>query len=147
MRRFSVSRSAVFPKWLLYAIVSVLWWSIFGFLGKVGADRISPSQMQLFFTIGMVPVAVLCAFRLKFRIAGKKLGIFYSLLMGILAALASLAFFAAMKKGDASLIAPVTSLYPALTVVLAVVFLKEKLNWVQLCGLTLALVSIAILST
>jgi transporter family protein len=125
----------------------MLWWSIFGILGKVGADRISPSQLQLFFTIGMIPVAILCAFRLRFKFVAEKSGIFYSLLMGILAALASLAFFAALQKGKASLVAPVTSLYPALTVVLAMIFLKEKLNGVQLCGLIFAMVSIVILST
>jgi transporter family protein len=51
-----------------------------------------------------------------------------------------------MKSGKASLIAPATSLYPALTVILAVVILKEKLNKVQLFGLFLALVAIVILS-
>jgi transporter family protein len=142
-----VGQVKVIPKWLLYAIIALFWWGIFGFLGKVGSDRISPSQMQIFFTIGMVPVAVVCAFRLKFRIATERLGVAYSLLMGIIAALGSLAFFAAMKTGKASLIAPATSLYPALTVVLAVIFLKEKLNKVQLCGLFLAMVSIVILST
>jgi len=138
--------SKLFPKWLVYAIVALIWWGIFGFLGKVGADRISVSQMQIFFTIGMVPVAIVCAYRLKFRIAAEKLGVGYSLLMGILAALGSLAFFAAMKSGKASLIAPATSLYPALTVILAVVVLKERLNRVQLCGLFLAMLSIVILS-
>jgi bacterial/archaeal transporter family protein len=125
----------------------MFWWGIFGFLGKVEAERISPSQLQLFFTIGMIPVAILCMFRLKFKIAVKKTGIFYALLMGVLSALGCLAFFAAMQKGKASLVAPVTSLYPALTVILAVIFLKEKLNKVQLCGLALAMVSFAILST
>jgi transporter family protein len=67
--------------------------------------------------------------------------------MGIISALGSIAFFAAMKIGKASLIAPTTSLYPALTVILAVIVLKEKLNKVQLCGLFLAMISIAILST
>jgi transporter family protein len=142
-----VGQSKIFPKWLLYAIIAMVWWGIFGFLGKVGSDRISPSQMQIFFTIGMVPVAVVCTFRLKFRIAPEKRGVAYSVLMGIISALGSIAFFAAMKTGKASLIAPATSLYPALTVVLAVIVLKEKLNKVQLCGLFLAMVSIAILST
>lgn len=142
-----MGQTKVIPKWLLYAIIALFWWGIFGFLGKVGSDRISPSQMQIFFTIGMVPVAVVCAFRLKFRIATEGRGVAYSLLMGVIAALGSLAFFAAMKTGKASLIAPATSLYPALTVVLAVIFLKEKLNKVQLCGLFLAMVSIVILST
>ncbi len=134
------------PKWLIYSLVSVLWWGIFGFLGKVGSDRISPAQMQIFFTIGMVPVAIVCAFRLKFQIATNKRGVSYSVLMGLFAALGSLAFFGAMKSGKASLVAPVTSLYPALTVLLALVVLKEKLNKVQTLGLILAMASIVILS-
>jgi transporter family protein len=134
------------PKWLVYSLVSVLWWGIFGFLGKVGSDRISPAQMQIFFTIGMVPVAIVCVLRLKFRIATNKRGVSYSVLMGIFAALGSLAFFGAMKSGKASLVAPVTSLYPALTVLLALVVLKEKLNKVQTLGLILAMASIVILS-
>jgi uncharacterized membrane protein len=134
------------PKWLLYAILALLWWGVFGFLGKVGSDRITPSQMQFFFTIGMLPVAFACACRLKFKIASNKRGVSYSLLMGILAALGSLAFFAALKVGRASLIAPATSLYPALTVALAVLFLRERLNKVQILGLFAALASIAILS-
>ena len=134
------------PKWLSYSLVSLLWWGIFGFLGKVGSDRISPAQMQIFFTIGMVPVAIVCVFRLKFQIATNKRGVSYSLLMGLFAALGSLAFFGAMKNGKASLVAPVTSLYPALTVLLALVVLKEKLNKVQTLGLILAMASIVILS-
>ena len=141
-----VGQPKLFPRWLVYAIIALPWWGIFGFLGKVGSDRISPSQMQIFFTLGMIPVALVCAIRLRFRIATEKLGVGYSLLMGIIAALGSLAFFAAMKSGNASLIAPATSLYPALTVILAVIFLKEKLNKVQFIGLILALVAIVILS-
>lgn len=134
------------PKWLLYAILALLWWGVFGFLGKVGSDRITPSQMQFLFTIGMLPVALACAYRLKFKVASDKRGVSYSLLMGVLAALGSLAFFAAMKAGRASLIAPATSLYPALTVALAVLILRERLNKVQILGLFAALASIVILS-
>lgn len=134
------------PKWLVYSLISLLWWGIFGFLGKVGSDRISPTEMQVFLTIGMVPVAIGCVFRLKFQIATSARGVSYSVLMGIFAALGTLAFFGAMKSGKASLVAPVTSLYPALTVLLALVVLKEKLNKVQTLGLILAMASIVILS-
>ena len=133
------------PKWLIYSLLSVLSWGVFGFLGKVGADRISPAQMQIFFTIGVVPLAVVCVVRLRFKFATSKRGVSYSVLMGICAALGCLAFFGAMKVGKASLVAPVTSLYPALTVLLALIVLKEKLNKVQTLGLILAMASIVIL--
>jgi len=141
-----VLQRKLLPKWLFYVVLALLWWGVFGFLGKVGSDRVSPSQMQFLYTLGQLPVVIVCAFRLKFRIASSKRGVLYSLLMGLLGALGSLAFFAAMKMGQASLIAPTTSLYPALTVLLAVLFLKERLNKVQLLGLVVAMVSITILS-
>jgi bacterial/archaeal transporter family protein len=134
------------PKWLIYSLLSLFWWGIFGFLGKVGSDRISAPQMQIFFTIGVIPVAIVCVIRLRFKIATERLGTFYAVLMGIFAGLGSLAFFAAMKIGKASLVAPVTSLYPALTVVLALIVLKERLNKIQVLGLFLAMASIVILS-
>jgi bacterial/archaeal transporter family protein len=136
----------ILPKWLLYSLLSLFWWGIFGFLGKVGADRISPSQMQIFFTLGMIPVAIVCALRLRFKIASNLRGVSYSVSMGLFAALGVLAFFGAMKTGKASLVAPLTCLYPALTVVLALILLKERLNKVQTLGLFLAMVSIVILS-
>jgi bacterial/archaeal transporter family protein len=133
------------PKWLIYSLLSLLSWGIFGFLGKVGSDRISAAQMQIFFTIGVVPLAVVCIYRLRFKIATSKRGVSYSVMMGIFAALGCLVFFGAMKTGKASIVAPVTSLYPALTVLLALIVLKEKLNKVQILGLILAMASIVIL--
>src|SRR5881396_1307235 len=83
------------PKWLVYALLSLLWWGIFGFLGKIGSDRISAAQMQIFLTIGVVPVGVVCVLRVNFKIATDKLGVGYAVLMGVLAGLGCLAFFAA----------------------------------------------------
>jgi bacterial/archaeal transporter family protein len=101
--------------------------------------------MQIFFTIGVVPLAAVCAVRLRFKIATSKRGVSYSMIMGVVAALGCFAFFGAMRAGKASLVAPITSLYPALTVLLALIVLKEKLNKVQILGLILAMASIVIL--
>ncbi len=134
------------PKWLLYALLALFWWGLFGFLAKIGSDRISAAQMQIFLTIGAIPLVLVCAIRLNFKIATHKLGVTYAILMGVCAALGLLAFFAAMKSGTASLVGPVTSLYPALTVALALIVLKEKVGKTQVFGLILAVVAIVILS-
>ena len=44
-------------------------------------------------------------------------------------------FLLAFSKGKASLVAPVSSVYPAVTVVLAVRFLKEKVSLIQVLGI------------
>jgi transporter family protein len=57
------------------------------------------------------------------------------------------AFYTALESGKASVIAPLTSLFPLVTVLLAVVILKERLNYGQYAGLALALAAIYLLST
>ena len=51
-----------------------------------------------------------------------------------------------MENGKASLVGPVTSLFPLLTVLLAISILKERINRIQVAGVVLGLISIAILS-
>ena len=73
-------------------------------------------------------------------------GVGYAVLIGVLAGLGGIAYFAAMESGKASLVGPVTSLFPLLTVVLAMIFLKERMNQIQVAGIILGLVAIAVLS-
>lgn len=132
------------PKWLQYAVLCIFWWGVFGFLSKIGSDRASPAQMQILFTIGMLPVVAIALSRRN--IGRDRLGIGYGVLIGVLAGLGGMAYFAAMKNGEASLVGPVTSLFPLLTVVLAVFILKERMNPVQIAGIGLGLTAIVILS-
>lgn len=134
------------PKWLAYSLLCLFWWGVFGFLAKLGADRISARHMQVLFTVGMIPLVILAFFRSRRRIDTDRLGVLYGVLNGVFAGLGGLAYFAAMGTGKASIVGPVTSLFPLLTVVLAVSLLKERMNRVQMFGVGLALLSISILS-
>ena len=47
-----------FPVWLWYALLCIFWSGLWGFLSKIGSVAASPLQMQILFTLGMLPVAV-----------------------------------------------------------------------------------------
>ena len=47
-----------FPVWLWYALLCIFWWGLWGFLSKIGSVAASPLQMQILFTLGMLPVAL-----------------------------------------------------------------------------------------
>jgi transporter family protein len=132
------------PKWLRYALLSIFWWGVFGFLSKIGSAKASPIQMQILFTVGMLPLVA--AALLRGKIDRDRVGAAYGVLIGVLAGLGGIAYFAAMQAGKASLVGPVTSLFPLLTVLLAVGILKERMNKVQFAGVVLGLISIAVLS-
>ncbi|HEY7307620.1 MAG TPA: EamA family transporter [Bryobacteraceae bacterium] len=132
------------PKWLRYALLCIFWWGVFGFLSKIGSTKASPIQMQILFTIGMLPLVAAALLRRK--IDRDRVGAAYGVLIGVLAGLGGIGYFAAMQAGKASLVGPVTSLFPLLTVLLAVGILKERMNKIQVAGVIVGLISIAVLS-
>jgi EamA-like transporter family protein len=58
----------------------------------------------------------------------------------------TLGYYAALREQNASVVTPLTGVFPVLTVVLAFVVLRERLNKLQMAGMLLALASIVILS-
>ncbi len=83
----------------------------------------------------------------RFRLEKSAKGIFYSVLMGVLAGVGGLTLFAAYHTGgNTSLITVVTALYPMITVVLAMTVLREKLRRIQIVGLIFACIAFVIFS-
>ncbi|MEN8752008.1 MAG: EamA family transporter, partial [Desulfobacterales bacterium] len=59
---------------------------------------------------------------------------------------AALAYTAATTKGLLSLVSVISSLYPAVSVILAAFILKERLQGVQFFGVVLDIVGVALIS-
>jgi drug/metabolite transporter (DMT)-like permease len=131
------------PRWLLHSILTVVLWGIWGFIPKKLGD-ISPEQSQLLSILGLLPVmGVLAGRRQRLVGARRKRGILVALAAGLVACAGNLFFYRLMHAGPgAATVVPLTSLYPLLTVVLAVLVLKEKLLAIHVAGIGLALVSI-----
>lgn len=94
----------------------------------------------------MAPTAFVALWQLRFRLSTNRSGAACGILCGLFSGLGMLAFYAAMQRGKASIIGPVTALFPLLTILLALVFLKERVNRVQAAGIVLAICAIAVLS-
>jgi transporter family protein len=133
-------------RWLTYALLCIVAWGTWGFTAKLGADRIAPGPLQILATLGMVPLGLLAFVQRRMRLEKDAPGITYGILNGVLSGIGLLAYYAAVSRGKVSVVGPVTSLFPLLTVILAFVFLRERLNRVQVAGVALSLVAIAIFS-
>lgn len=68
------------------------------------------------------------------------------ILMGVMDALASFSFALASNSGLLSIAAVVSSLYPAVTIVLSGIIIKEKMNKVQSSGVMLAITGVVLIS-
>jgi transporter family protein len=138
---------AVTARWFWYSILCVLCWGGWALFSKLGSREIPPQTMQFLFTIGTVPVGIALLVARKFRMERSPRGITYALLNGILAGVGGLTLFAAYHTdSNTALVTVVTALYPMITVVLAVLFLREQFRLVQVLGLIFAMAAIVIFS-
>jgi bacterial/archaeal transporter family protein len=140
------------PVWLAWSIVTIVLWGTWGLVSKIASAGVDAYVNQLLYTAGLAPLMVFVAITVhKSRgDAGSKsrnAGIFWAFLTGILGGIGNIAFFQAMVKGGkASVVSPVTALFPMVTVLLALIFLRERLGRTQWLGLALAFVAIYLLS-
>jgi bacterial/archaeal transporter family protein len=135
--------------WLFYSVLSVLIWGVWGAVPKATSDALSPQLMQVICTVGLVPVALLFTFSQDWRKGNNLLqGTTYAFLTGLCGSVGNLALLAALKRGgEASAVLPLTGMYPLVTVVLARIFLKERMNRIQSLGIGMALLAIYFFST
>jgi transporter family protein len=146
------TRTGRLPKWLLWSLVTIVLWGTWGLVSKVASAGMDAYVNQLLYTTGLAPLLVFAAWTVHRHSAGEKrdgraIGVFWAFFTGILGGVGNIFFFQAMVAGGkASVVAPVTALFPMITVLLALIFLHERLGRVQWLGLALAFVAIYLLS-
>jgi drug/metabolite transporter (DMT)-like permease len=86
------------------------------------------------------------AFTLRRRLGSTRPSLPASAAAGALDSLANFAFLLAVRDGDLAVVAVITALYPAGTVLLARAFLAERIGTTQLAGLGLAAVAVSLLA-
>lgn len=140
-------RDTLKARWFWYSNLCVLCWGGWALLSRLGSREIPPQTMQFLFTIGTLPIGLALLIARKFKMERSPEGIAYALLNGVLAGVGGLALFAAYHTGsNTSLVTVATALYPMITVVLAVVLLRERFRLVQVIGLGFSIVAIVIFS-
>jgi transporter family protein len=137
------------PRWLVFSLATILLWGVWGAVSKVSSDAMDVNTNQVFFTLGLLPLILIVwrSSRVNTKSEGLKTGIAWAFITGVLGATGNIAFFHALGVGgNVSIVAPVTALFPLVTVVLAVTLLRERMGPAQKVGLALALVAIYLLS-
>lgn len=134
--------------WLVYAALCTFMWGIWGLFGKLAARGVTSKNLILLGTIGAIiiyPIYFLFLYR-DLRFDWKTPACYYALLAGIVGSLGAIFFYFALSKGEASKVVVVTAIYPALTVLLSFILLKETMSPFKIAGIILALAAIFLLS-
>ncbi|WP_414660139.1 EamA family transporter [Horticoccus sp. 23ND18S-11] len=144
----SNAKPARVPPWLLYALVAATCWGIWGVLSKGPSRELSGWMTQLLFTFALVPSVIFAARSKNVRTGtNKPRGLFWGFVSGLIAAAGNIFFYLALEAGAETAIAvPLTNIYPLVTLVIACVGFKERLNLVQGLGIVLSVAAIILLS-
>jgi bacterial/archaeal transporter family protein len=136
------------PAWLLYSLLTILLWGVWGVVSKIASRSVDTYTNQVFFTIGVLPLMFLVIWSPRIRDARRiRAGSTWAFVTGLLGGIGNIAFFyALMTGGKASIVVPVTALFPVVTVILAVTILRERVGAAQWCGLLLSFAAIYMLS-
>jgi transporter family protein len=127
---------------------TIVAWGTWGVFSKLAIERID-QQVMVWGSLIVVPVIILIYLGAAGQLVPLQMhgaGITFAALGGVGAALGTVCFYLLLARQRASLAVPLTSLYPALTVLLSVLFLKEQLNGVHVLGVLFALAAVALLS-
>ena len=131
--------------WLKPSLISLLFWGLWGFLTKIGAEKVPWQTTMIYFGFCFIIIALLGKPVLAFKaFDGYHLA---ALSAGIAVALGYVFFFIALTKGSATAVIPVTSLYVALACLLAFVFLAEPVTFKKILGIGCAVLAVYFLST
>ncbi len=132
--------------WILYSIAAAFFWGTWGVVAKLISDDVSPFTNHLLFSVGMLLTLPLILKKVRAEAPNLK-GILWGLLAGILAIVGNVAVYEAFSSGGlAAIVIPVTNLYPLVTIGIALLVFKEKLNWINAIGLLLAIPAVVMLS-
>jgi len=124
---------------VIYAGLTILMWGLWGFFGKMALERNMP-PVSVFLAEVLISLFVAAFFVRRAFIPPQAKWSMFGLFSGAGLAIGLVFYYLALEHAQANMIVPLTSLYPAVTVVLSYIFLHERLSPLQWVGLVLLLV-------
>ena len=130
-------------EWLVLSLVSMVFWGMWGFTAKVAVDGQGWSSA---FTIASISaILVTLGFFAYQRPPIKEIS-WYAIAAGAIGTLGTIAYYLALEKGRASIVVPLTALYPGITILLSFLVLGENITFYQGVGIIMAMASMVLMS-
>lgn len=132
--------------WVLPAIAALVVWGFWAFLPKLALQSLPPHNVIFYESLGNFIITVPILFLLRFKVEFEKKTVAQIAGTAALTVCAILCYFLALRHGPVAVIATMTALYPIICLILARVFLKERVNGKQIVAIIMAMCSILLLA-
>jgi len=134
--------------WFIWALLSALFAALTAILAKVGVADVNPNLATAIRTT----VILVITWALAAATSGKadwtaltSRAWFFLAASGLMTGLSWLCYFRALKLGDVSKVAPVDKLSVAIAIILAVLFLGEKVKTQEAIGAALIVLGVIVM--
>jgi len=137
----TVNWRSAYSVWMLYALLALFLFGVACITMKFATRHISDELSTIFYTVGyiLLAIVIVVAGSVEWNISWKNWVL--GMLVGLLMNAATLTLFVAYRWGKASIVTPLTALYPLITVLLAGLILKEHFDFVKVVAVGLALMA------
>jgi uncharacterized membrane protein len=134
--------------WMRFSVLAILAYGVWGAISSLASQNVSPLTLQMVSTIGLFPVTLVLIFSKNIHVSvNRTRGILLAVLTGMIGGSGNLTLYQALRLGgEASVVFPLTGMYPLVTLILARLLLKEKINRIQAVGVALAMIAIYLFS-
>ena len=135
-------------KWILYSILTAIFTSTTTIISKIGLNDID-SVLATFIRTVIVFIILMFIVIIKKKYVYlkdiSKKSLRYVIYSGITNTLSWLFYFASLKEGETSIVFTIEKLSIVVTIILSVIFLKEKLNKKQIIGIVIIVIATSLL--
>jgi drug/metabolite transporter (DMT)-like permease len=133
--------------WFLAAVAAIVLWGVTMLLQKMSTDHISAAESAIWFLLAFVPVAVVIVLLrpLPGGVSAKTWAV--EAAIGFALGFGNLTILLAFSSGGkAAVLAPLSGLYPVVSIPIAIALLGETVGGREVTGIALALVAVVLLS-
>ena len=129
--------------WVVYALVTVLLWGVWGALAGLSSQHGFPDTLvYIVWSLTMIPPAIWVLAKNGWKLDVSAKAVVYGLTIGLLGAGGQMLLFKALTIGPAYFIFPIISLSPAITIALSFALLRERTGKLGALGIVLALAAL-----
>ncbi len=132
-------------KWLIYAILVTVFWGVWGATTEL--LNLPGTYIYIVWSFTMIIPAIIALKNINWKLESDLKSVIYGLTIGLTGAGGQLILFTgAIQNGPAYLIFPIISLSPIVTIILSLIFLKERASLRGWIGILFAIIAIPLLS-
>ncbi|KTD13028.1 EamA family transporter [Legionella jamestowniensis] len=131
-----------FSAWYYPSLTALFLYGAWGYWGTRASTFINPLSITFYSSLGVLISGIVALFLLDFKLELSIKGSTYGFLNGLANGIACIFFIMALRKGPVMPVVLMTSMYPMITLMLCMLFLKQGLTLKQVAGMIFAVIAL-----